>query len=543
MARPWRLRHKLVLGLALVVGSVVLLLGGTLFGLSSYSDTVRTTERKIDGIQIVGMLQTDIATIAHDSLNTLDKFSTPVNAERYRIVEAVKRIRVTLDGYWTTLKDQTAEQTSRESNEDQLAEIDRIRKVLLDLDRAVEKASNGVGSGRLIEEPEVDKAYRDLDRISRSLFAILVTDVKESHKQSAANHRRSLLIAGFATVLAVVLVLTLLYYFRVWVFTPISQLQAGVLRVHSGDFDHPIVLDSQDELAELATEFNAMTTRLRDIYKDLASQVNERTRQLVRSERMVSVGFLAAGVAHEINNPLASIAFCAEALERRLQDILHRAPGEAEVILKYLKMMQDEAQRCKQITQKLLDFSRSGGRREPSDLTQLITDVIEVAQVLPNARNKRIEFQSENYVVAPVSAPDVKGVVLNMVVNALDSMEDGGYLTVELVSRGDVAEMRFADTGCGMTAETLEHIFEPFFTRNRTGNGTGLGLSISHQIIDQHGGSITASSAGPGKGSVFIVQLPLKDTHRGDGLGPKGNGKDHDEPAVLAFPMSRQAVA
>ena len=223
-----------------------------------------------------------------------------------------------------------------------------------------------------------------------------------------------------------------------------------------------------------------------------------------------------------------------------MQDVLHRAPGEADVILKYLKMMQDEAQRCKQITQKLLDFSRSGGRREPSDLTQLITDVIEVAQVLPNARNKRIVFQPDSYVVASVSAPDVKGVVLNLVVNALDSMEEGGQLAVELVSRNEVAEVRFTDTGCGMTAETLEHIFEPFFTRNRTGNGTGLGLSISHQVIDQHGGSITASSAGPGQGSVFIVRLPLKDTQRGEGLG---KGKDADEPTVLAFPTARQAVA
>ena len=107
-------------------------------------------------------------------------------------------------------------------------------------------------------------------------------------------------------------------------FAPIRELQAGVQRVHGGDFDHPIALASGDELQELADEFNAMTARLAAIYADLARQVNERSRQLVRSERMVSVGFLAAGVAHEINNPLASILFCSEALERRLQDVLGR---------------------------------------------------------------------------------------------------------------------------------------------------------------------------------------------------------------------------
>src|SRR5205085_4040015 len=139
---------------------------------------------------------------------------------------------------------------------------------------------------------------------------------------------------------------------RVWVFRPIKELQAGVHRVHGGNFDQPIRLSSKDELEELANEFNAMTVRLRDIYKSLAQQVNERTRQLVRSERMVSVGFLAAGVAHEINNPLASIAFCAEAMERRLQDLLASAKGaDAEAVIKYLKVVQQEAFRCKQITQ------------------------------------------------------------------------------------------------------------------------------------------------------------------------------------------------
>jgi signal transduction histidine kinase len=321
-----------------------------------------------------------------------------------------------------------------------------------------------------------------------------------------------------------------------WVFTPIKSLQAGVQRVHGGDFDHPIRLTSQDELEELANEFNAMTVRLRDVYRDLAQQVNERTRQLVRSERMVSVGFLAAGVAHEINNPLASIAFCSEAMERRLTDILARAPEEGEIIAKYLRLIQQEAFRCKQITQKLLDFSRTGGKREPQELSVLIADVLEVAQHLPNARGKRIIFQPEIAVTALVSGPDVKSVVLNLVVNALDSMEEGGTLTADLAVRGELAEMTFTDTGCGMTPEVLNNIFEPFFTRNRTGNGTGLGLSISHQIVDQHGGSIQARSAGPGKGSTFVVRLPLRQPD------PR-TLETHDRSAAATVIPSRAAAA
>jgi hypothetical protein len=98
---------------------------------------------------------------------------------------------------------------------------------------------------------------------------------------------------------------------------------------------------------------------------------------------------------------------------------------------------------------------------------------------------------------------------LNLVVNALDSMDEGGTLTIRLLPYGTTATIIFSDTGCGMPPEILETIFEPFFTRSRTGKGTGLGLFICHQIIDQHGGSIEASSPGPGQGSTFTVRLPL----------------------------------
>src|SRR5262249_8290614 len=154
--------------------------------------------------------------------------------------------------------------------------------------------------------------------------------------QGKTNYERCIIIIVSSSILALLLLMTLVYLFSAWMFQPIKQLQAGVQRVAASDFDHPINLQSGDELEELATAFNQMTHRLHEIYKDLEQQVNERSRQLVRSERMVSVGFLAAGVSHEINNPLASIAFCSEALQSRLADYLKRHPNETEVIAKYL---------------------------------------------------------------------------------------------------------------------------------------------------------------------------------------------------------------
>jgi signal transduction histidine kinase len=272
------------------------------------------------------------------------------------------------------------------------------------------------------------------------------------------------------------------------------------MNVHSGD-----------EMQELAEAFNNMSDRLRDMYRDLAHQVNERSRQLVRSERLAGVGFLAAGVAHEINNPLASIAFCSEALECRFARILSRVGSEGETIAKHLRTIQQEAFRCKAITQRLLEFSRGGDNlRESTDITAIVESVLEIVHHLPSAKGKTIDFHTAGAIHAWVNGQEIKSVVLNLVVNALDSMDDAGSLEIALTQKDQMAEMVVKDTGCGMDEEVLENLFEPFFTRSRTGKGTGLGLSISHRIISQHGGEIEATSAGRNQGSTFIVRLPQK---------------------------------
>src|SRR5207302_4448560 len=134
----------------------------------------------------------------------------------------------------------------------------------------------------------------------------------------------------------------------------------------------------------------------------------------------------------------------------------------------------------------------------------LVKTLMNVTQNLQNCKGKRIEFaRSAGRLLAPVNAEEIKSVVLNLVVNALDSMDEGGNLTIRLGQHDGMAELSFSDTGCGMSQEVLENIFEPFFTRSRTGKGTGLGLTISHRIVTQHGGDIEAQSAGPDQGSTF----------------------------------------
>ncbi|QEL16584.1 sensor histidine kinase [Limnoglobus roseus] len=557
MARPWRLRHKLVFGLALVIASIALLIGGAALGLTSYVEAERLADHKMHQIRVIIILRDHIHYMAtytpvnrpEEAAKIPSKSNEPAvwpgsaNAraeEQKQILIQLGYAEKAVAYYRETLK--TTEPfrgSDPDEGEGERHALGRIEHSLAALRKAVTARGASVsttGDSRLIDDPPVRAAHSELLKESTELFTLLGTDIKYSFTQADSNRKRGTVIALTATVIAVILIMTLLYYFKVWVFSPIRQLQAGVQRVHAGDFDSPIHIGSRDELDELANEFNTMTARLRDVYADLARQVNERSRQLVRSERMVSVGFLAAGVAHEINNPLASIAFCSEALERRVDEVSKRlTPGDAEVLAKYLRVIQQEAFRCKQITQKLLDFSRSGeGRRESTDLGRLIQDVIDVARPLPNCRGKSIEFNPV-YVVAAVNPPDMKSVVLNLVVNALDSMDEGGVLSIAAARQGEFVELLFQDTGCGMTPEVLQNLFEPFYTRKRTGNGTGLGLSISHQIIDQHGGTVAVTSDGPGHGSTFVVRLPVQAVVK----RPAAT----DEPDILPLRPLQQKVA
>jgi signal transduction histidine kinase len=368
----------------------------------------------------------------------------------------------------------------------------------------------GPAHANLVDDRGIRESHLVLVRASNELRQAIVGNVWNRIAGAKRQQRKSLVIVVSASMLGVTLMASLLYFFYGWVFFPIKSLQQGVGRVARGDFDHPIRLRSGDELQELADAFNDMTSRLQATYRDMSHQINERSRQLVRSERLVSVGFLAAGVAHEINNPLASITFCAEALEQRVAGLLALRPhDDADVIGKYLKMIQRESFRCKEITQQLLQFSRGGDKREPAELGELVKGVLEIAQHLEVFKGKRVVFQPAAALTAVVNAQEVTQVVLNLVVNALESMGEGGTLLITLAQRDGRAELTFTDTGCGMNAEVLENIFEPFYTTKSTGRGTGLGLSISHLIITQHGGEITAASPGANEGSTFTVRLPL----------------------------------
>jgi two-component system, NtrC family, sensor kinase len=234
--------------------------------------------------------------------------------------------------------------------------------------------------------------------------------------------------------------------------------------------------------------------------------------QLARTRRLATIGQLAAGVAHEINNPLAAITTCAEATLRDL-----RGADETAALAKerrwdyYLEEIVRQALRCKEITRGLLDLSRQKrARRDPVDLNRVVT---QAAQVFgQRGRERGVSFEVEPDASVGEVATDeamLRQVLDNLLSNALDAAADGGRVRVSTALDGARVRVEVADDGQGIAPEVLARVFDPFFTTKDPGRGSGLGLAISLTLAEAMGGAITVESK-PGKGSLFRLWLPRR---------------------------------
>jgi signal transduction histidine kinase len=398
----------------------------------------------------------------------------------------------------------------------QLADDGGERTTLAKIDRVVSDLQQQDLEGVLVNQTHIGQLLNEVDglqTLAAELPSHLHTRLKVLSHKVRSQYRTAIIVAWVNAILALVLLAAARWVFYKWFADPLQTLVDGSRQVAAGNFSHRIQLAVRDEIGELADAMNAMTERFREIRDDLDRQVRERTNQVVRSEQLASVGFLAAGVSHEINNPLASIALCSESLESRLQDLLDKTEGaqadDVKIARNYLQMIQREAFRCKQITEKLLDFARRGDQqRHAVDLRDLAEGVIDMVQHLGQYHDKHLELAPGLPVVTSVNAQEMKQVVLNLVTNGLESLDPGGTVRVTVERAHDTARIIIEDNGCGMTDEVRKHLFEPFFTRRRSGQGTGLGLSITHRIVVEHRGTIEVTSDGPGQGSRFVVSLP-----------------------------------
>ena len=256
---------------------------------------------------------------------------------------------------------------------------------------------------------------------------------------------------------------------------------------------------------ESLAESERANARLEEMKSNLEEKVRRAARELSQAEKLAGIGTLAAGMAHEVNTPLASIATCAQALLRKHKDLPDEARHDLEVV-------KSEAFRCKGITQKLLDFARC--EREPSrapfDVVESLRGAIEFLAFEIAERGVLVETDfPEEKAIALGDADAWRQVVLNVLHNALDALKEGEKLRVgvALVST-EWIRIDLRDEGVGIDAADLSKVFEPFFTTKEPGQGTGQGLSVSYGIVKRHGGSMEIRSAGAGQGTTVVISLP-----------------------------------
>ena len=229
-----------------------------------------------------------------------------------------------------------------------------------------------------------------------------------------------------------------------------------------------------------------------------------------RADKLAAVGRLAAGVVHEINNPLATISACAEALEQRVEEGIFEPSDAIEDLNEYLGLIKSEAFRCKSITTGLLDFSRlRTGERHRLDVGEILHSSSNL--VSHQKRGADVNFVVEIADDLPVINADggqLQQAVIALATNAIDAMPDGGTLTFRAFTAHRRISIEVEDTGVGIPTEDLPKVFEPFFTTKEVGKGTGLGLAVCYGIITDHGGRLSVRSA-VGKGTTFTIVLPI----------------------------------
>lgn len=375
------------------------------------------------------------------------------------------------------------------------------------------------------------QAYNELQRGGAAGADLRLIDTALGHVATLAGRIKSHIITNRsaaawrlrATVWVVAILSAVTVVVALWigitqyrgVMHPLRRLEQGVERVAQADFTERLPATDDREFAHLAVQFNHMAEELEGLYRHLEEQVEVRSRQLVRSERLAGVGYLAAGLAHEINNPLGIIGGYAEAALRRIENEPSTSGPDDDTTARALKIICEETFRCKDITSKLLHLAcPDTGKRVRVSVTGVVRQVVEVMGGLPQNRNRRLVLtvdSSDDDLGVLANEVELNQVMMNLIGNALDAVEPStGRVTVAVCRRGRWATIRIKDNGKGMTPEIKQRVFESFFTDKpqRDQRGIGLGLFVTHAIVQRHFGRIHVESDGLDQGSEFIVEFP-----------------------------------
>lgn len=362
------------------------------------------------------------------------------------------------------------------------------------INTSVEKAFNSRSREKLF-----DSWSSDISKRSNDMRKELEQYIKQNQESLSSLEKRIIELNTFSFIFSFstgILAILLGGFMSVLIFRsisrPLSVLQKGTRIIGEGNLDYQIPIETNDEIGQLARSFNQMVQNLRNLQL-----------QIIQMDRMSSIGQLAGGVAHEINNPLTGVLGQAQLLlEKYPPDHPHRP---------LVERIESAAQRCRRIVRALLDFARDKNYNfYTTDINKLILETLDFTKT--EMESRRIDLVNTVPVQFPqikVSAGHIQQVFLNIISNAIHAMPNGGKLTIAAEIKQDIMEISFTDTGMGIKKENVGHVFDPFFTTKEIGKGTGLGLTISYGIIQRHNGEIIVKSDGEGKGASFIVRLPL----------------------------------
>ena len=370
----------------------------------------------------------------------------------------------------------------------------------------------------------------------RSQEVLGVLDVKMSLAESderLATARRLSITA--ALVMASIVAAASALFINRFVRRPVHALIEGTERIARGDLDTTFDGSSRNEIGQLARAFNRMTVDLararaeneewarvleRKVLEE-TEKVSHTQRQVLHMEKMASLGTLAATVAHELNNPLAGILNYAKLVERSLNGG-DGSPGEREEVRRFLHVIQQEAGRCGKIVRDFLLFARhSGGEMARHPLNPILEQALAI--VRHHLEMSRVELAwtplpGDDHLTC--DAGQIHQALVDLFVNAVEAMPEGGTLTVSARAVGEGLEITVADTGVGIPREALPRIFEPFYTTKEK-SGSGLGLSVVYGIVERHGGRIEVESD-VGKGTAFRLLLPRQPPPSRGQPGPGG---------------------
>lgn len=279
---------------------------------------------------------------------------------------------------------------------------------------------------------------------------------------------------------------------------PINNLIMGMKSAESGDLSLRMESRRKDEIGKLTDGFNTMIGKLEEAQIDLKNQHRE---EIQRAERLAVVGKLAAGVAHEINNPLSGMQNCTRLLKKM---------NGGKQNIQYLELLQDGLNRIAEIVKSLLNFAQKQEPHfTPTDINSLVRMTVNLVRYEFNNRNIEINLElDDNLPLVNADNTQLKQVILNLMVNSKDAMRNGGKLSIRSGRDNGFIFLAVKDTGYGIPTEIKDKIFDPFFSTKPTGEGTGLGLSVSYGMIKKHGGLIEVQSK-VNEGAEFIVKLPI----------------------------------